>query len=404
MSTFNCIPLAQVQDFASKDVNRIVGSIAKVLARKSPYINTFDGGVFDAGISDVVRSVVEEMGVPAGSLANPQFQNDIAMCGVGATPDQVGQTEYQYQIGTFRGLGPRVCVKLARAAFKGTYLATEQSMQKTILQLINADNRYQLLIASGVKFVVNTTQPFSANLTGDMQAINTLFAPVPPTGPLNWKTLYKLATFLREEMLAEPFTAKESEYFKGIFSIDQNEILRDGSDVLTDARYLTAGQFKLGEDIITGYTFTGYRTIALGYDQQPLRATGYDAFGNLALVNPIVAGVVSKGFGQRRNPIWVNALWEVGFLIAGDSFKRLIPEQYVGEGTFKFAPQLSMGELRWVSVQDWDCNLWQDYGQHIYQIQRAYRPIHPQNVIAVLYLRCPFDGLPLPCNSSATGL
>jgi hypothetical protein len=404
MSQYNCIPLATVQNFASKDTNRIQGNIARVLARRSPYINVLDGGTLAAGVSDVVRSVVEEMAVPAGSLAAPTFIADIAACGTGATPDQVGSTEYLYQLGSFRGLGPRVCVKQARSAFKGSYLQAQVSLEKTILQLINADVRYQLLIQSGIKFVVNTTQSFSANLTGDMQQINTLFAPVAPNGPLNFKTLYKLATFLREEMLAEPFATKEGEYFKGLFSVDQIEILRDGADVLQDARYLTAGSFKLGEEIITGYSFEGYRTIALGIDQQPLRATGYDNNGNLILVNPIVSTPVTNGFAQRRNPAWVNATWEVGFLIAGESFKRLIPEQYVGEGTFKFAPQLAMGELKWVNVQDWDCNLWQDFGQHIYQIERAYEPIRPQNVIAVLYQRCPFDGLPLPCTTSSTGL
>ena len=391
-----CISLAAVQNFASKDVNRIIGQIAKVLARKSPYINSIDGGTLP-NVSDVVRSVVEEMAVPAASLAAPTFVNDLNLCGVGATPDQVGSTEYQFQLQTLRGAGPRVCVKQARTAFKGSYLQAQVSLEKTILQLINADIRYQYLIQSGIKYVVDTTDSFGNNLTGDMQQINTLFAAKLPDGPMNFKTLYRIGTFLREEMLAEPFATKDGEFFQVLASADQIENFRNDADVKEDLLYLSAGSFKLGEESIAGYQFMGYRGFAFGIDQQPLRATGFDVSGNLVLVNPIVSTAVTNGFAQRRNPAWVAAPYEVMFVIAGEAFKRLVPEQYVGEGTFRFAPQLSMGELEWTYFRDNDCNLYGDFGQHIYQIQRAIQPIRPQNVCAIVYKRCALDVNPLPC-------
>ena len=394
--TNNCIPLATIQNFASKDVNRIIGQIAKVLARKSPYINSIDGGTLP-NVSDVVRSVVEEMAVPAASLASPTFVDDTTLCGVGANPDQVGSTEYQFQLQTLRGAGPRVCVKQARTAFKGSYLQAQVSLEKTILQIINADIRYQYLIQSGVKYVVDSTGTFGANLTGDMQNINTKFAQVLPDAALNFKTLYRLGTFLREEMLAEPFAAREGEFFQVMLGADAIETIRNDADVKEDLLYLSAGSFKLGEESISGYQFQGYRGFAFGIDQQPLRATGYDGNGNLVLVNPIISTAVTNGFAQRRNPDWVNAPYEVGFVIAGDAFKRLVPENYVGEGTFKFAPQLAMGELEWTYFRDNDCNLYGDFGQHIYQISRAIQPIRPQNVLPILFKRCPFDGNPTAC-------
>lgn len=399
----NCIDLATVQNFASKDTNRIIGQIAKVLARKSPYINSIDGGTLP-NVSDVVRSVVEEMAVPASSLASPTFTADINLCGIGATPDRVGSTEYQFQLATLRGAGPRVCVKQARTAFKGSYLQAQVSLEKTILQLINADIRYQFLIQSGIKYVCSSTNTFTSNLTGDMQQINTQFANNVVDSPLNFKTLYRIGSFLREEMLAEPFASKDGEFFQVLLGADAIESLRNDADVKEDLLYLTAGSFKLGEESISGYQFMGYRGFAFGIDQQPLRSTGLGGDGNLVLVNPIIAQAVTNGFGQRRNPAWVNAPYEVGFVIAGESFKRLVPEQYVGEGTFRFAPQLSMGELEWTYFRDNDCNLYGDFGQHIYQIQRAIQPIRPQNVCAILFKRCPFDGQALPCSTSTTGL
>lgn len=398
-----CIPLATIQNFASKDVNRIIGQIGRVLARKSPYINSIDGGTLP-NVSDVVRSVVEEMAVPAASLAAPQFVADTTLCGVGATPDQVGSTEYQFQLETLRGAGPRVCVKQARTAFKGSYLQAQVSLEKSILQIINADIRYQYLIKSGIKFTVNSTQTFSQNLTGDMQQINTQFAPVLPDGPMNFKSLYKIGTFLREEMLAEPFATRDGEFFQVLASADQIENFRNDADVKEDLNYLSAGSFRLGEESISGYQFMGYRGFAFGIDQQPLRATGFDGSGNLVLVNPIISSAVTNGFAQRRNPAWVTAPYEVMFVIGGEAFKRLVPESYTGEGTFKFAPQLAMGELEWTYFRDNDCNLYGDFGQHIYQISRAIQPIRPQNVCAIVYKRCPFDGLPLPCSTSTTGL
>ena len=399
----DCIPLAAIQDFASKDVNRIIGQIGRVLARKSPYVNSIDGGTLP-NVSDVVRSVVEEMAVPASSLASPTFVNDTTLCGVGATPDQVGSTEYQFQLQTLRGAGPRVCVKQARTAFKGSYLQAQVSLEKTILQLINADIRYQYLIQSGIKYVSNSTRSFSQNLTGDMQQINTQFAAILPDAPMNFKTLYRIGTFLREEMLAEPFASKDGEFFQVLASADQIEVFRNDQDVKEDLLYLSAGSFKLGEESISGYQFMGYRGFAFGIDQQPLRATGFDGSGNLVLVNPIVSTAVTNGFAQRRNPAWVAAPYEVMFVIGGEAFKRLIPEQYVGEGTFKFAPQLAMGELEWTYFRDNDCNLYGDFGQHIYQISRAIQPIRPQNVCAIVYKRCPFDGVASACSTSSTGL
>jgi hypothetical protein len=401
--SYDCIPLATIQNFASKDVDRIIGQIGRVLARKSPYINSIDGGTLP-NVSDVVRSVVEEMAVPASSLAAPVFVNDTTLCGVGANPDLVGSTEYSFQLQTLRGAGPRVCVKQARTAFKGSYLQAQVSLEKTILQIINADIRYQYLIQSGIKFVANSTQTFTQNLTGDMQALNTLFAPVLPDAPMNFKTLYKIGSFLREEMLAEPFATRDGEFFQVMASADQIENFRNDADVKEDLIGLTTGSFRLGEESIAGYQFMGYRGFAFGIDQQPLRATGFDGSGNLVLVNPIISQSVDNGFAQRRNPAWVSAPYEVMFVIAGDAFKRLVPESYTGEGTFKFAPQLAMGELEWTYFRDNDCNLYGDFGQHIYQIQRAIQPIRPQNVCAILYKRCPFDGLPLACATSTSGL
>jgi hypothetical protein len=399
----DCISLSAVQNFAAKDTNRIIGQIAKVLARKSPYINILKGGSIP-NVSDVVRSVVQERAVMASSLAAPVFTNDVSLCGTGATPDQVGSTEYQYQLQSLRGLGPRVCIKTSRTAFKGAYLQAQMALEKGVLQVMNADIRATLLNRSGVKFVAKTGVPFSSLVTGEAQAIDTAFYPVLPDAPMNFKTLYKLGSLLREDLLVEPFGTESGDFFMVIASIDQIENFRNSADVKEDLKYLTAGSFKLGEQSISGYQFQGYRGFALGVDSQPLRFNALDGNGKPILIEPEISVATTNGVAARRNPAWVSANYEIGFIVGGESFSRLTPERYSGEGTFKFAPQLSMGELEWVSVRDNDCNLFLDFGQHIYQISRAYQPLRPHAVVPFSYKRCAFDTGLASCLTSSTGL
>jgi len=397
-----CIDLSAVQDFAVKDTNRIVGQIAKVLARKSPYMNVLKGGTLE-NVSDVVRSVIQERAVLAASLAAPAFTNDIELCGTGADADEVGTTEYQYSLQSLRGRGPRVCVKTSRTAFKGAYLQAQIAIEKGILQLVNADIRYTLLSRSGVKFTAQSGVAFDSLIDGDAQHIDELFTKGLPTSPMNFKSLYRLASFLREDLLAEPFGSASGDFFTVLGSPDFIETIRNDADVKEDLVALTTGSFSIGKDAIAGYQFQGYRGIAFGVDSQPLRFNTMTN-GMPNLIEPEVSVAASKGVASRASSAWRNARYEIGFMIGGDSFERLVPERYVGEGSFKFAPQLHMGELEWVAQRDNDCNLFLDYGQHIYQISRAHRPIRPQNVVPFIYERCPADTGLGACISSSTGL
>ena len=254
----DCIDLSAVQNFAAKDVNRIVGQIAKVLARKSPYMNVLKGGTIP-NVSDVVRSVVQERAVMNASLAEPSFTNDVELCGIGADPDEVGSTEYQYQLQSLRGRGPRICVKTSRTAFKGAYLQAQMAMEKGILQIMNSDIRATLLRRSGVKFVAKKGVSFDTLVTGDSQQIDTPFYNSLPDSQMNFRTLYKLGTLLREDLLAEPFGTERGDFFMVIASIDQIEAFRNDADVKEDLLYVTAGSFKLGNEALTGYSFQGYR-------------------------------------------------------------------------------------------------------------------------------------------------
>jgi hypothetical protein len=335
---------------------------------------------------------------PGDSLAIPTFVCDTEICGNTGIQDLTDTVEFNLRLESFRGHGPNICVKKGYAAFKGSYVMAEDSMKKLVTQYINSDIRAQLYLRSASKFTANANYDFNSLFTGGLETdLGVKFAPLLPTGPMTFKALHYISRYLREVLFGEWYSAdKGMPHFRFIGGADQVEYFRSEVGVQNVMIGLTTGGYKLGETTLTAYSFEqspAYRGIAFGVDQRPLRATGFNPNGTLALVDPvtIVANPARGTAFAKPNPAWLNAAYEVGVLIADGSFERLVPEKYVGEGSFKFAPQLHMGELEWHYQIDNQCNQWGDFGWHKYQITRAYRPLRPQHIIPILYQRCTAD-------------
>lgn len=405
----DCISPATLSDIAQRDTQRLIGSVAKCLAANSPFIGLLDGGVFPSGVSDEVRTAVQMPACPGDSLAVPTFSNDTDYCGHVGLQDKTGAINYTFRLETKRGFGPRVCVKKGYSAFKTSYSRAEDSLTKLITQYINADIKAQLYLRSASKFVNACGYCFEDLFTGgDFPNINVLFAQVLPTGPLSFKTLHYLARVLKERLWADmwPANGEGMEHYRFIGSSDAIELMRNEVGVTAIMMGLAAGQYQLGELSLAGYSWeqaTAYRGLAFAVDQTPLRASGFNEDGTLALINPriCVTDEDTNTAYSVHNPAWLDAEYEVGFLVGMGSFRRLVPERYVGEGTFRFAPQLVAGELDWHYEIDNDCNVWGDYGWHKYQIVRAYEPVRPHHIIPILYKRCPADLGCEPCESTS---
>lgn len=394
----DCLTPATISDIAQKDTNRLVGSVAKTLAANSPFISLLQGGTFESGISDTVRSSIQQQAAPGDSLAIPTFVASTALCGTHGTQEKTGTIDLTYTLEGKRGKGPRVCVKKGYSAFKTSYLSAEDSLTKLITQYINADIRAQLYLRSASKFTAAGGYNFEDLFVGGTEAdVGVQFASaILPTGPMSFKALHALARYAKEALFAEFFTGdgKGQPFAKVIAGSDQVELFR--AEVNPSLVALTTGQYKLGEEGLTGYSFEtspAYRGLAFAVDQRPLRANGLDGDGDLDVINPVelvTDGGTNTAYA-RANPDWLNAKYELGFLVFEGTFERQVPEKYIGEGSFKFSPQLHMGELEWHYKLDNDCNAWGDYGFHKYQIERAYRPIRPQHVVPFWYARCRAD-------------
>lgn len=398
------------QQIATKDTNRVLGQIAKALALNSPFVNVLDGGVLPSGVSDTVRSVIQEQALAGDSLVNPLFSPTVNVCAPVTTADNVATTEYTYSLATKRGRGPKICVKGAYAAYKGSYLMAEDSLKKLITQYYNADVRYTLLTRSGVKYVVSdpALYTFAQSLTGGESQIDVAFASIPAASiaQLSFKTLHKIARYMHEVLLVEMFEEKGGNmHYRFIGGSDIIEQFRAELGVKEVLIALTTGGFKFGEQSLTGYSWesnVAYRGIVMGVDQRPLRANTINPATKFPVfIEPQVGVATTNGTAARTNPTWVAAIYEVAFLIGKGSFERLVPERFTGEGSFKFSPQLALGELQWHYVIDNDCNAYGDFGWHQYEITRAYRPVRPANVTPILFQRCPQDSGVLSC--PATG-
>ena len=396
MATSVCFGPIAARALATKDTNRVLGQIAKALAYNSPWVNVLEGGVFPSGISDTVRSVVQDQALPADSLVRPTFATTATICGPVDSQDNVATTEYTYSLGTKRGIGPKVCVKNGFAAYKGSYSMAEDSLKKLMVQYMNTDVRATLHDRSGTKFVagLSNTYGFSQLFTGGEAQIDVDYANIPEAsiGQLTFSALHAVARYKKDTVLDEMFAdGTNGAHYKFIGSVDIIENFRQELGVKETLIALTTGSFKSGERALTSYsweTFGNYRGITFGIDQRPLRASGLDIDGQPIFVEPFVGVATTNGTAARVNPAWVAAPYEVGFLIGAGSFKRLVPERYVGEGSFKFAPQLVMGELQWHYELDNCENMYGDFGWHKYEITRAYQPLRPQAVTPILYKRC----------------
>jgi hypothetical protein len=406
-----CSPQVDATDFAARDANRLVGDIAEWVGRKSPYADTTEGGELE-NVSESVRSVVAEQAMPAASMIRPGFVPALQACGTLGGVDQVGSTEYVFTLLNYRGRGPKICVKTTRTAFKQSYVAAVNALKRNIVLLTNADIRANYLDNGGCKLVCDSAGSFAQCFRGDVNALAQPWPNRTPDSPISFKGLEYTASFMRETLGVEPFDdqAESSDgVMKFVGSQEMIQAFRDELGIQQDIRAATMGRYNIGIETIQGYTFSGpYHGILLGTDPVPLRASGFTTqsvtYGGSTFtalvptfVEPYIQVTVTNGVAARPNPAWVAAQYEVGFLFGRESFKRLVPARYKAEG-WDFSPQITNGGLTFKQLIDAECNAWGDYGQHFYEIERAFQPLHPQAVCAVLYKRCAGALNLVPCD------
>ncbi len=366
----------------------------RYIALNDPYSNLVEGGTTPNNMGEQIRTLVTNRMVTNQSLTNPAFNPTIDSCGTVGPKAEFGQTVFTTSLATLRGQGSTICLNQSRYSVLDSYRIAEQNLKDAIKALNSADIRSQLLTLSGVKAVcVAGATQLSQILTGGYNQVAVNFLGGLPTAPVSHKFLVALTHYMRDNLSPEYFGDGAGQYVVFISSSEQTEVLRNEAGLKQELLAFVTGNDKGVGDALKKYSFIDYpyRGIKLAIDQQPPRFNEVDSNGFPVLIEPLVRTVTDYGVENATNPDWVSAAYEVGFLVSKGTFKRLVPERYVGEGTFRFDPQFIMGELQWHYVKDNVCNVWGDFGFHIYQIVRAFQPRRPHGVIPVLYRRCAQD-------------
>ncbi len=368
--------------------------IIRFIAINDPYANVLDGGTTQSNAGDTIRTLVTNRLVTNQSLVQPVFADALTVCGTVGNAAEFGQTEFITKLENLRGKGPTICVKQARNSVIESFNIAAQNLKDAIRSVMSADTRNQLLVKSGVKAVLKSgATELGQVLTGGYNQVAVPFLGGLPTSPVSHKFLVALSNYMRDNLSPEFFGDGAGQFFVFISSSDMTEALRNQAGLKQELLAFVTGNDKGVGDALKKYAFIDYpyRGIKLAIDQQPLRFNTVNAQGFPNLIEPLKRTVTDFGVDNETNPAWVSAQYEVGFLVSKGTFRRLVPERYVGEGSFKWDPQFVMGELEWRNTIDNVNNVWGDFGYHVYQVERAIQARRPHAVIPILYKRCAQD-------------
>jgi hypothetical protein len=378
----------------ASQVAQLRNETIRYIALQDPFANIVDGGTTKNQNGETIRTLVTNRMVTNQSLTAPSFSATIEQCGTVGPKAEFGQTAFETSLETLRGQGPTICLNQARYSVEDSYRIAEQNLKDAIKALNAADIRSNLLVLSGVKAVAKAAAvSLGQLLTGGYNQVSVDFLGGVPTSAVSHKFLVALSHYMRDNLSPEFFGAGAGQHFVFISGSEQTEVLRNEAGVKQDMLAFVNGGDEGANAQLKKYAFIDYpyRGIKLAIDQQPLRFNEVDGDGFPVLIEPLVRTVTDYGVENATNPDWVNADYEVGFLVSKGTFKRLVPERFTGEASFKFDPQFIMGELDWHYVKDNVCNVWGDFGFHKYQIVRAFQARRPHGIIPILYKRCAQD-------------
>lgn len=382
-------------DFFIYNYDLFVGQIGRFLGNRLPFFSVLPTGPFAPHVSSTQKKAVQGRALAAGGLINENlFVDKNLVCQSSPEPDQVGTFDYSYNVQVRDGSLGYICLFKGYDSFKGSLASAIASGKGTIRKITNFDVKTYLLRHSGSKAVADADATnIYQNFSGSDGAINTPF-PVGavPNAPLSFKFLTKVGVELRETLSANDhlFGTGGDEHLRFIGGVEMATVLQEEINENNSSysiQYLAASGDSKAKKQVTGYAFVNtHRGINIGLDDQPLRFDEVDETGFPILIEPEVGRNTGNGVVAVANPAWLAASYEIGFLMANDSFKRLVPEQYYGEDVAKFEKQSLSGELKWHMPSDCN-NKFGRWGEILYSIERAYEANYPQFMVPILYQR-----------------
>lgn len=366
-------------------------AVTQFAATTSPYLNVVDGGTVENNQGELIRTITPGRMVTNQSYAAPAFQQFLGACNPAGATAQFGSHTYEAQLEYLSGRGPDICVTQARSTVLGMYSSAEKRLKDAITELKGQDIANQFSLLSGAKVRLSSTANSVTDIiSGDEWEVGVNYPNGLPDAGINWSVLHAVDSYVRDNWEVETWGTGDGAYAAFIGSSEAIEALRNDANVNGDYGKATQGSFATEKNALFKRYFDGiaaYRGIKWTVDRKPKRFNTVDGNGNPVFIEPYVNVVADNGQVRKTNPVWVNARYEIGFLVYKNAFKYLVPKQYLGEGSFKFPAQMYAGDLEWLNIKT-DCNPFQDTGYHIWRSVRAFQPVVPHAVIPFMIKRC----------------
>lgn len=384
----------------TEQISQYSDIITKEIGVSSPFPSLLDAGVIPNNQGNFIRTLSQGLAAPNVDMAAPVFYPSETSCDAIGEQIQPGQIAFSVVPESLIGHTAPFCVMQERLTVLSALASTIGSLKTTIAMIIAADIQNQMLIQSGLKILWNADVPLETMYSGGNMEVDQPFAAVglPNTTP-TFKALTTADTYNRENMDCRPFSSGNGEYCVML----SGKGLQDKMFFEDDLKEYIIGKPVQGGYLeqttaLKSYAFTNVmaKGMMFGIIQTPPRFADMvdtDGAGTPmpVLINPYIKVATDTGYRLVRNPQWLSpatAPYEIGYLVYPNSFKRLAPVPYTGEGQAKFPAQTFFGEIQWFMPQTVQ-NMFQKSGLFGYQIMRAYEPVRPHCIVPFAFKRCP---------------
>lgn len=395
-TAYDCpIDPSDIANAVALQIPQLIYDAALAGAKANPYASLYEGGTVKNFQGDTIRTLVMNRIASGQSHVNPVTTTSNLACGLIGPTAQAGQTIFDAQLQEYRGESWLVCLNKARETVIDAYEGATAGLREELKGVLMAAQRWNLYYLAGLRYKVKVNGG-TGNLTGGEDVTQAPWAPGLPDAPFTYKGLLYLVEQLKYNYDARitEWGEGENAHFIGIFGIQQVNKFRDEEGVRQDFLAATTGSFAKEKNILWQYAFQPlYRGVRVGVDPDPLRFASVDGSGAPIFIEPyIVSTDVDAGQAKLvRNPAWVNAPYEIGFVVAKGTFSWRVPEKLTRMGDMSWPAQLTNGSLEWIDDDRIPCNKYREFGQFIYRNQYAVVPRVPHGVITVAYQRCNQD-------------
>lgn len=365
---------------------------------ESPWMNLFESGTVAPHEGETIITQMAGRPLINQNLTQPEFTVKSALCNMVGPMAAFGSEQYTALLEGTRGSSPWFCL---HDNFNKLDRELEQhirGLRKMIKELLEADARNNLHVNSGWKYVASTALQPNARLTGGEFEIATDYAGGLPNAGLTIREIIRVMIRVQQNARLTCYRTPGGGAVRLIGSAELGENLRNETTNYSEQASLVEGSDEESTTQFKKYKWDWkYRQIQFGTDPVPLRFNEVDGDGFPILITPYENKIGNEGEHAVVNSEWDSAGYEVAFLVWRNTFKRLVPESFLTDGSGTKWPELAnsaMGELIWSNIMDNCLNSYGDRGRFLYQIIRAWQPDLPWAAVPMIYRRCdPTDGL-----------